>query len=221
MSIPKKYRIVDISEKVEPGNVIGPSNDKRRYDIRPFAFPPGETMHEIVMESHISTHIEAPSHFMMARYGKRAKDVSQLPLDCFIGEAILIDMSKSKPRQGYTVDDLKNAGVRKGDIVLVGKSPHVGNRRPFLTKKAIQWLADVGIKMIGFDESVEVEPPHEPRSLTKYYMHDFMLSNDIPMIEVLANLGNLKKKRFFFIGIPAKMGGLDAFPVRAVALEPE
>jgi kynurenine formamidase len=75
--------------------------------------------------------------------------------------------------------------------------------------------------MIGFDESVEVEPPHEPRSLTKYYMHDFMLSNDIPMIEVLANLGNLKKKRFFFIGIPAKMGGLDAFPVRAVALEPE
>ena len=50
-------------------------------------------------------------------------------------------------------------------------------------------------------------------------MHDHMLSNDIPMIECLANLGKLKKSRFFFLGVPAKMGGLDSFPIRAVALE--
>jgi arylformamidase len=218
-NIPKRYQIVDLSERVEPGKAFGPLNDKRRYDIRPFAFPPGETMHQIDMESHIGTHVEAPSHFMMARHGKKAKDVSELPLDSFMGEAVFINLSKCKPRQALTSEDMKKEGVRKGDIVLLGNSPYIGER-PFVTAETTKWLAELGIKMIGFDRSVEIEPPHEPKSLEKYFMHDRMLSNDIPMIECLANLDKLKKRRFFFLGVPAKMGGLDSFPIRAVALEP-
>jgi kynurenine formamidase len=144
-----------------------------------------------------------------------------LPLESFLGEAIFIDLSKSKARQGFVVEDLKKEGVHRGDIVLIGNSPHTGDKRPFLTAEAVKWLAQVGIKMIGFDRSIEVDPPHTPRSLTKYFTHDYMLSNEIPIIEVLADLHELRKKRFFFIGIPAKMGGLDAFPIRAVALESE
>jgi len=211
---------VDLSELVEPGQVTGPLNDKRRYEIKPFAFPPGETMHKINMESHISTHVEAPSHFMMARYGKKARDISELPVESFIGEAIFINLSKCKPRQALTSEDMKKENVRKGDIVLLGNSPHEGDRKPFVTIEAAKWLAGLGIKMIGFDRSVEIEPPHEPRSLEKYFMHDNMLSNNIPMIECLAHLDELKKKRFFFLGVPARMGGLDSFPIRAVALEP-
>jgi kynurenine formamidase len=217
-NIPKRYQIVDLSEKVEPGKAEGPLNDKRRYDIRAFSFPPGETMHQIDMESHIGTHVEAPSHFMMARHGQTAKDVSELPLDSFIGEAVFINLSKCKPHQALTPEDMKEGGVRKGDIVLLGNSPHTGDK-PFVTAEAIKWLAELRIKMIGFDRSIEIEPPHEPRSLEKYFMHDHMLSNDIPMIECLANLGKLMKSRFFFLGVPAKMGGLDSFPIRAVALE--
>jgi kynurenine formamidase len=46
-----------------------------------------------------------------------------------------------------------------------------------------------------------------------------MLSNDIPLIAGLANLDDLKKGRFLFFGFPAKMGGLEAFPIRSVVIE--
>ena len=220
MVIPEKYRVIDLSEKVTPGQVLGPLNDKRRYELRKFDFPPGETMHQIDMESHISTHVEAPSHFMMARFGVEAKDVSEIPVDSFFGEAIFINLKNSKPRQEYSIEDLQKEGVKEGDIVLVGNSPHDGNQKPWLSSKATKWLADIKIKMIGFDRTVEVDPPRDPKSLKYYFTHEYMLSHDIPMIEVLANMQELKKKRFFFIGIPAKMGGLDAFPIRAVVLEP-
>lgn len=220
MLIPKNYRIVDLSEKVEPGKVLGPLNDKRLYEIESFLFPPGETMHRIKMESHISTHIEAPSHFMNVRYGVESKDISELDLDSFFGEAIFVDLRNSKSRHVITPSYLKKEGVSKGDIVLIGNSLHDGDSKPWLSKESVKWLAKIMIKMIGFDRTVEVEPQHSPRSLEKYYTHQFMLSNDIPIIEVLANMDQLSKKRFFFMGIPAKMGGLDSFPIRAVAIEP-
>ena len=69
--------IVDLNKKVESGRASGPlDTGKRKYEIEVFAYPPGELMHNIEMESHISTHIEAPSHFVPARYGKSANDIS-------------------------------------------------------------------------------------------------------------------------------------------------
>jgi kynurenine formamidase len=156
---------------------------------------------------------------MYTRYGVKAKDISELDLDSFFGEAIFIDLSDSKPRQAITPTYLQKEGVSNGDIVLVGNSPHEGDDKPWLSKESVEWLAKIKIKMIGFDRTVEVESQHTPRSLEKYYTHQFMLSNDIPIIEVLANMDQLNKKRFFFMGIPAKMGGLDSFPIRAVAIE--
>lgn len=62
-----KARIIDLSKKVTPGKAEGPlDTGKRKYEIKKFTFPPGEIMHFIEMESHISTHVEAPS--IMSRY---------------------------------------------------------------------------------------------------------------------------------------------------------
>jgi len=216
----KKYRLVDLSETIVPGQVYGPLQDKRRCEIRPFTFHPGETMHEIDMESHIGTHLEVPSHFMEPRYGRPGKDVSQVPLESLIGEAVLINLSSAEPRKAITQEDLEKEGIRKGDIVLIGNSPYKGEERPWLTAEAAWWLARRGIKMLGFDRTVQVEDPTKPKALENYATHDAMLSNDIPFIECLANLGKLKKKRFFFFGAPVKFAGLDSFPIRAVALEP-
>jgi len=41
----------------------------------------------------------------------------------------------------------------------------------------------------------------------------------VRLIEGPANLEELKKPRFLFFGFPAKMGGLESFPIRAVAVE--
>jgi kynurenine formamidase len=89
-----------------------------------------------------------------------------------------------------------------------------------LAKEGVEYLLQKKIKLVGVDDTVFPENPEfAGKNLNKYFTHDLMLSNEIPIIEGLANLGELKKQRFLFFGFPAKMGGLESFPIRAVAIE--
>ena len=70
------------------------------------------------------------------------------------------------------------------------------------------------------DDTVFPENPQVlVKEIEKYYLHDLMLSNEIPIIEALSGLDQLRKTRFLFFAFPARMGGLESFPVRAVAIE--
>ncbi len=214
-------RIIDLSKKVTPGKAEGPlDTGKRKYEIKPFTYPPGETMHNIEMESHISTHVEAPSHFVPVRHGRSAKDISDLTLNSFFGMGVLVDCKDLAPKTDIGRGVLERFGIKEKDIVLIGNCPHGGNDRCYLAKEGVEYLLGKKIKMVGVDDTVFPENPEfEGKDLNKYFTHDLMLSNDIPLIEGLANLADLKKQRFLFFGFPAKMGGLEAFPIRAVAME--
>jgi kynurenine formamidase len=214
-------RIIDLSKKVTPGNASGPlDTGKRKYEINPFTFPPGEIMHNIEMESHISTHVEAPSHFVPVRHGRSAKDISDLALTAFFGMAVLVDCKDLAPKTAIGEEVLEGFQIREKDIVLMGNCPHQGKDRCYLAKGGVEYLVQKRIKMVGFDDTVFPENPEfAGKDLEKYFTHDLMLSNEIPIIEGLVKLGEVKKQRFLFFGFPAKMGGLESFPIRAVAIE--
>ena len=215
-------RIIDLTRKVEPGKATGPSGtDARKYEIKLFTYPPGELMHNIKMESHISTHVEAPSHFIPARYGRSADDISELALTKFFGMAVLVDCKDLPPRTAIGEEILRKSPIEENDIVLIGRCPYQGEKRCYSAKEGMEYLLQKKIKMLGFDNTVHPEDLiiNSPPDLKKMYTHDLMLSNDIPIIEGLANLSELKKTRFLFFGFPAKMGGLESFPIRAVAIE--
>jgi kynurenine formamidase len=76
--------------------------------------------------------------------------------------------------------------------------------------------------MLGIDDTVSLEH-HEARdkTLDLYLSHEFMLSNGIPILEQLVHLDDLRTPRFFLMAVPARMGGLESFPVRAIAIELE
>lgn len=215
----RNYRIVDLSKIMVPGNVCGPvGTGKRRLEIRKFTYPPGEIMHQIDMESHIGTHVEAPSHFVDARYKRKGKDIASIPLDRLFGEAALVDLDGFGPGQALKPDDLVRVRMKRNDIVLIGNARHDGPERPYISKEAARWLAQKRVKMVGIDDSVfPEEPQYLYKSLKKYYTHDYLLKNDIPLIEGLANLKSLGCRRFFFFGFVAPIAGLEAFPIRAVA----
>ena len=214
-------RLIDLSKKVTPGKAEGPlDTGKRKYEIKTFTFPPGELMHYIEMESHISTHIEAPSHYVPVRHGKPAHDVSEVELDRFFGIAVLVDCQDLGPKTPIGAEILQRFQIQKDDIVLIGKCPHSKENRCHLAKDGLEYLLNKKIKMIGVDDTVFPEDPqYGMKNLECYFCHDLMLSNEIPIIEGLANLEKLKKQRFLFFGFPAKMGGLESFPIRAVAIE--
>ncbi len=217
-----KGRLVDLSKKVNPGGADGPLGaPKRKYEIELFTFPPGELMHNIVMESHISTHVEAPSHFVPVLHpGRDAEDVSEVALFKFFGMGTLLDCKNMPAKTQIGPAEIDKFDIRQGDIVLIGNSPHKAQERPWFTPEGTEHLFKKNLKMVGFDDSVYVERPEVSRvNLQGYIVHDLFLTAGVPVIEQLAHLGDLKKSRFFFMGIPARMGGLDSFPIRAMAVE--
>ncbi|MHC4400707.1 MAG: cyclase family protein [Planctomycetota bacterium] len=212
--------VIDLSKRVEPGKATGPLGlGKRKYEIKPFTFPPGELMTEVWMETHISTHVETPAHFVGPRHGRKGLDVSEVPIESFFGEAVLVDLAGCEKGEEVLPSRVQAAGARPGDVVLLGNAPHEADERPYLGQRVARHLADFPAKMVGVDDSVFAEDPAVMlKELDKYYIHDYLLSNDISLIEGLVNLDKLPKARFIFFGLPPAMGGCESFPIRAVAL---
>jgi arylformamidase len=205
-------RIVELNQVLEPGK------EGRRLEIRRFKIFAGEFMHDIDTMSHIGTHAEAPSHFIPALYeGKEAPDISDFSADAWWGEAIFINLAKLPPRAKITQEYLKEKGVRKGDIVLIGNSPYKDDEKISMTDAAARWLAQVGIKLLAMDFSYSIEENFS--ELGRMTAHVELLSRNIPLIEGLAHLDQLKSERFFFLGLPCRVKGCDAWPIRALAIE--
>jgi kynurenine formamidase len=231
----KEYRLVDLSETVAQGESAGPTGEQRWYFTRMFPFPPGqvggEWMHIIVMESHIGTHVEAPAHWIDAAENREGagKDVSQIPITSYFGEAILIKCSNLPDGEAISAEFLKREGVRKGDIVVFGLSGRdmFSGKAPYVSDEAVRYMADLPIKMVAFDRTVGVEDMPRfmgEKDVRKRFlgmvMHRTFCSRDIPIIECIGNLEKLTKKRFFLFAWPAPMKGLESFVIRAVAFEP-
>ncbi|WP_455367598.1 cyclase family protein, partial [[Eubacterium] cellulosolvens] len=191
-----EYRLVDLSKTLTPGKVFGSLHDKRRLEIRQFIFPPGELMHQIDMESHIGTHLEVPSHFIPALYHQPAKDLSQIPLESLIGQAVYVDISSLEMGTPITVQHLEKENINRGEILLVGNGPYTGGyvkKRNYFPSETAEWMAHKPIKMLGLDDSISLEDPKVVgRNLELYKTHNALLGNDIPFIECLTNLSSLK-----------------------------
>ena len=142
-----KGRMVDLSRKVTPGEAEGPPGaPKRRYKIEVFTYPPGEIMHYIDMESHISTHVEAPSHFVPVRHGRSAHDVSEMALSGLFGMATLVDCKDFVPKTAIGADILARFDIQENDIVLIGNCSHRGEERSFMVKEGVEYLLQKKIK---------------------------------------------------------------------------
>ena len=209
-----RFRIVELSRPITPGREV------RRLQIRPYRMYVGEIMHDVDMMSHVGTHVEAPSHYVDALPGdQKGADLAAIPAETWLGDAVFVDLSELAPGEAITPAHLERVGVRRGDIVLIGNSR--ATRREdvqHVRRDAAKWLADTGVKLVGFDDTAGIEEIFE--ALETMYTHRHLLSNGIPMIEMLVNLDQLRARRFFFIGLPYRVVGLDGWPIRALALEP-
>jgi len=212
----KNYRIIDLSEKIIPGilKVNGEyvhGNQTRKFEIRQFIYAPDKAlMHWVETETHIGTHVELPAHLTDG-----AKSASEMPIESFMGEAVVLKFDFLEPIEGkgqpITPSHLEK--VKENDIVLLW-SPYNGDERPYISPKSAEWLARRPVKMVGV-QNIGVEAPGGSMAT-----HNNLLGNDIPLIEGLVNLEKVKKERVFYIGLPLRVAGLDSSWIRAIALEP-
>jgi kynurenine formamidase len=179
-------------------------------------------MHNVNLVSHIGTHIEAPYHLLKDR-----GDLAALPLERLTGAAVILDLRDSPRNAAIDCERVKRAagkagGIRAGDIVFcnLGGAPFYGADQyrltPYFAPEAIAWLIRQGMKMMGVDATgVEVPGSEE------HVNHRALFEKDVPLIENLANLNSLTQSRVEVFALPIAVRGLEAFPLRVIAIEKE
>ena len=212
------YRMIDLTKKLDP------ETETRRLEVRKLFQEKTQDYHsEIDMMSHLGTHVESPLHC-----AENLKDVSQLPLDCFIGRGIILNLSQIGPNKNITEEDLDkadNGKTKKGDIVILDSPYQLPpftdltntsvDKRPYVCAKTAKWLKRKEVKGVGFSDGVSIE--YDVKTIVDF--HSILMPLDIIFIEVLKNVELIKTESFMFCALPLPISGLDSCPVRAIAIE--
>ena len=220
-------RIIDLSHVVEPGDAAR-LVDVQKVPLEDYAtvFPgyvvtkadANFPMHTIRIASHIGTHLETPYH-----WGLRGADVSEIPVEQLIGEAVLLDLSHVTPDQWITKEDVqraaKAAGMRRGDMVFCDTVYETDQTKkaPFFRTDAVEWLIEEG--MTVFAVEAEMEDLLQGEESGDFPNHTALFSKGVLLIEYITNLEEIEGTRFTAVALPAKIRGADSLPIRLVALQ--
>jgi len=212
-------KMIDLTQVIQPT----PPDVQRKFVVRIHdaleeipgkVRPEGEwyVMSDVDLMGHVGTHMEAPFHCL-----KKGADLSQIPLDRLGGDAVILNLLNAKAEGGVTLQQVQEAaktagGVRKGDIVFCRMGP-----TPYFSTAPLKWLVEQGMKMMGVDSSgVELADDKTQANVN----HLVLFRAGIPLIENLANLERLSRPRVKVYALPVPVRGLDAFPLRVIAIEP-
>ena len=182
----------------------------------------GQIVRGVHMRLHAGSHVDAPEHNV-----RGGTQIHQLPLELFMGDAIIADLRDKLPSQAITEKDLEKRldnRIRKGDRLLLrtdhnnsydGGSETWMKQSPYLTIGATMWLIDKGVVIVGYDFYHGNDEPNAPRV---FHNSRTLSEHGVITMPYLKNLDRIERDRFTLIGLPLKMIGAEASPVRAVAV---
>ncbi len=187
----------------------------------------------LTLGSHTGTHIDAPYHFLA--HGKK---IDELPVERFVGEGVLVDVSAKTDRALILTADIEpyQTEIASGDFVILktGWDRFFGTsryyRHPYLSPEAARHLVKLGVSLIGID-ALNIDPTyHQVTDLVLpandlpdeneygYPVHDILLGNDILIVENLCNLDKITQIKGVYSFLPLKIADSDGSPIRAVFL---
>lgn len=197
------------------------------------------TAFQFCAAEHGGTHLDAPIHFAEGR-----KTVDELPLEQFIGPAVVIDVSEKafKDRdylvsiEDFTEWEAKHGALPENVIVLLrtgygqfwpdrvkymgtdqrGEAAVADLHFPGLDPEAARWLVENRkINAIGLDT-----PSIDYGQSQLFESHRILFAENIPAFENVANLDQLPETGAFVIALPMKIKGGSGAPLRIVGLVP-
>jgi len=180
----------------------------------------GVYVSKLQMGAHSGTHVDAPLHFL----GDAFPDITGLPLQAFMGDAIALERLKA-PGEDLSVADLAGADIRPGDIVLfrtgwdkrASTAAFFQGDWPGLEASLLEELIRRGAKAVGGDIASADSPAAIAAGAPA---HKLAGHAGMPIFEALVNLDQVIGLRFFFVGLPLNVEGGEASPIRAIAICP-
>jgi arylformamidase len=167
---------------------------------------------KIIIDSHVGTHVDAPSHFLT-----HANTIDQVDLDTLCGSATVIDFSSVQ--ETITASHFDNKDLGQSEIVLLKtRNSLLDTQAPFnplfvhLAASGAEFLANKKIKAVGIDY-LGIE-----RSDQKHETHTTLFQNSVTIIEGL-RLAHVAQGDYIFICLPLLVPGIDAAPARAILIK--
>jgi kynurenine formamidase len=228
--LPPNFKIVDISLELDPKNFAmrTPAGFKKDMQfamevIKEHDAPggAGQIVRGVHMRLHAGSHVDAPEHNV-----RGGTQIHELPLDLFIGDAVIADLRDKLPSQAITADDLQKRarGFKRGDRLMLrtdlnntydGGSEKWMKQSPHLTIGATMWCIDMEVVIVGYDFYHGNDEPSAPRV---FHNSRTLSEHGVITMPYLKNLDRIGKDRFTLIGLPLKLIDAEASPIRAVAL---
>lgn len=184
----------------------------------------------LTIHCHAFTHVDAPVHFLPG-----AQHIAEMPVDQWIGEAAVVDLTHIPADGEVTGGDLERQGqhVKAGDIVLLRtdwpKRVSVETERfwreaPYTGQSACDWLVRRKVKTVGYDYPPDysvrtmIFEPQRKLAREENTTHHAFFPAGITVVEYLTNLDRIGASRCRFVALPLPIEGADGSPVRAVAI---
>jgi arylformamidase len=227
----RSENVIDLSLELDPKNfgMRTPAGFKKdmQFDmeiIKEHDAPggAGQIVRGVHMRLHAGSHVDAPEHNV-----RGGTQIHQLPLELFVGDAIIADLRDKLPGKAITEKDLQRAvgdRVLRGDRLLLrtdrnntydGGSEKWMMESPYLTIGATNWCIEHGIVIVGYDFYHGNDEPSAPRV---FHNSRTLSEHGIITMPYLKNLHLITEVRFTLVAFPLKLIGAEASPVRAVAL---
>ena len=170
------------------------------------------SLEEFAKDPHTGTHLDAPAYLL-----KGQRTINDFGLESFFSDAVILDLTHSKPGEAVDDEDLEAAeeeaglALREGEAAVV-YTGCVAKPHAYLSENAAQYLEFKRVRMVGIDA-----PSIDSSTARDLPAHLALLRKDILVLEGLCNLGEVDVSRFRLAAFPLKVNA-PTCPVRALAI---
>jgi arylformamidase len=171
---------------------------------------------ELRIGTHTGTHIDPPVHFV-----EGADALDALPLDLFLGEAVVADLTGAEaigPGELEALalpEDTERLLCRTRNSELWSRLPvEFPKDYVAVTPEGARWCVDRGLRLVGVDFlSVEKEGPPD------FPVHHTLLESGVIIVEGL-DLSAVQPGTYSLACLPLRITDGDGGPARAILVEP-
>jgi kynurenine formamidase len=208
-------QIIDLSHEISEQMTVFGEMEKpeitRKYTVEKDGFK----LHELKINSHTGTHVDAPAHMITGR-----KNLDDFALNQFYGKGIMLNVDPFANEE-IPLEFLKKYEnkIRETEFLILNSGWHKKWKTteyqlnyPVLSQEAAKWLTQFKLKGIGLDY-ISIDPTDS----ADVPLHKIILGAGFIIIENLCNLDALPKSGFQFQCLPLKVDKADGSTSRAVA----
>lgn len=209
-------KVIDLTHVIKEDMPVYPGTEQPKLLCANTIAKDGFRETLLTMFSHTGTHMDAPAHVYADEM-----TLDALPIDCFVGKALIIDCRDVEKNGRIGIDHVEKYGDAAKDaeflIFRTGwaekwNMPDYFEGFPCIDASVADYLITTGKKGVGVD-AIGIDPVGAPLDTHL----KLLKGSKLVIIENLTNLEGISGM-FTFAALPLKFFNADGAPIRAIAM---